>query len=57
MTFELFDVECLQFFGGKRDELAVTVFVTFDDFRLVDLLTCARIMRPDSDPGDGLGLI
>src|SRR5436190_635333 len=26
-------------------------------FRLVNLLTCPRIVRPDSDPGDGLGLI
>jgi hypothetical protein len=52
-----FDIECLQFLGGKRDELAATVFVTFDDFRLVNLRTCPRIMRPDRDPGDGLGLI
>ena len=52
-----FDVECLQFLGGKRDELAATVFVTLDDFRLVNLLTCPRIMWPDSDPGEGLGLI
>ena len=52
-----FDVECLQFLGGKRDELAATVFVTFDDFCLVNLFTGPRIMRPDSDPGDGLGLI
>ena len=52
-----FDVECLQFLGGKRDELAATVFVTFDDFRLLDLLARSRIMRPDTDPGKGLGLI
>src|SRR5205085_7769372 len=50
-------VQCLQFLGGKRDELAATVFVTLDDLRLVDLLTCPRIMRPDRDPGDGRGLI
>jgi hypothetical protein len=52
-----FDVQCLQFLGGKRDELAATVFVTLDDFRLVNLLTCPRIMRPNSDPGKGLRLI
>jgi hypothetical protein len=52
-----FELECLQFLRGKRDELAATVFVAFDDFRLVNLLTCPRIVRPNSDPGDGLGLI
>ena len=52
-----FDVECLQFLGGKRDELTATVFIALDDLRLINLLTRSRIMRPDSDPGGRAGLI
>ena len=57
MTLELSNVECLQFLGGKRDELAATVFVPLDDLRLIDLLARSRIMWPDRDRGNGLGLI
>jgi hypothetical protein len=43
-----FDVERLQFLEGERDELAATVFVSFDDLAFVDLLAGSGIMRPES---------
>jgi hypothetical protein len=44
-------------YGGRRSEIhgCAPAEDSTPIFRLVNLLTCPRIMRPDSDPGDGLG--
>ncbi|MBV9376001.1 MAG: hypothetical protein JO320_13250 [Alphaproteobacteria bacterium] len=52
-----FDLERRQFLGRKRDELVAVIFVAFADFRLVDLLTGSRIMRPYYGIGDLKALI
>jgi hypothetical protein len=52
-----FDVERLQFLGGERDELAATVFVSFDDLAFVDLLAGSGIMRPKRDASGSATLV
>src|SRR6202047_2917005 len=56
-TFELSTSSAFSSSAVKVEQLAASVFVSFDDLAFLDLLAGSRIMRPEGDPGRSGALI
>jgi hypothetical protein len=51
LTTESLDIERLQLLGRKRNGLAAAVFVSLDDFRLLDFLPGPWVLWTQRDAG------